>query len=225
MPWTDGSIDGFLTIICDAGRLLEQTALGACWKHHKEPEGPPQSKGADRWSLFLFVFFQTRSHINGHWGFSCLKTVNSIYLSQVSLEFKLVHHCKFPIFYPRRKCFHEGRNFSTFQHRVRLYYSKMCMMCLCACTCMLMHLSVCMWGGGVIARVCVSMLYQAKANTISKTIQLFPRVCSQCIIQQTHKNFKNWILFGVCVCVLLSGSKTKEHYGVFYKKTYHSLIP
>lgn len=81
------------------------------------------------------------------------------------------------------------------------------------------HVGVCMWGGGVIARVCVSMLYQAKANTISKTIQLFPRVCSQCIIQQTHKNFKNWILFGVCVCVLLSGSKTKEHYGVFYKKT------
>lgn len=56
------------------------------------------------------------------------------------------------------------------------------------------------------------MLYPAKANTITKNVQLSPRVCSQCIIQQTHKKLKMWIRFGVCICVLLGGRKRKEEY-------------
>lgn len=42
----------------------------------------------------------------------------------------------------------------------------------------------------VLSPVCVNMLYPAIANAISANVRPSPRVCSPCIIQQTHKNFR-----------------------------------
>lgn len=121
---------------------------------------------------------------------TCLKTVKRIWAKLLWSSFWFTN-VNTQFFLQKGNVFPNEETSEPFS-TVRLYYSKMCMMCLSACTCMHMHLSVCM-----LECVYLLLFFFARACFTQQNLIPLGRPYSssqECVLNalfsKTHKNLK-----------------------------------
>lgn len=121
---------------------------------------------------------------------TCLKTINSIYLSQVTLEFILVHQFEFPIFLSKKETFSQVKKLLNLSAQSGCITLK-CVWCVCvhvrACICT--YLCAC-WSVFIYFFIAQACFTQQKLIPLGRPYSSSQECVLNALFSKTHKNVK-----------------------------------